>query len=196
MTNDKTQNSLNQTYFKLISLKALLAIPKPPFGIGEHRLRTHTCSLSVNICRLYSVNIRLKWKSSLTFETRNKALTSIVINIFGNSLQLKPRVNHWWSLSDTRIQTNTINGKTSRSVMSTSGRTGQSTYKLPWLSVGHSVTLYAHYGNCVCQLTSMDVHTPYFWSESICTKTKQARCSACNETTIRGWAYGISILPS
>lgn len=52
MTNDKNQNSLNQTYFKLISLEALLAIPKPPFGTGVHRVRTHTCSLSVHICRL------------------------------------------------------------------------------------------------------------------------------------------------
>jgi len=49
MTNDKTQNSLNQTYFKLISLEALLAIPKPPFGTGVYRVRTHTCSLSVHI---------------------------------------------------------------------------------------------------------------------------------------------------
>lgn len=52
MTNDKHQNSLNQTYFKLISLEALFAIPKYPFGIGVHRVKTLTCSLSVHICRL------------------------------------------------------------------------------------------------------------------------------------------------
>lgn len=52
MTNDKHQNSLNQTYFKLISLEALFAIPKYPSGTRVHRVRTPTFSLSVHIFRL------------------------------------------------------------------------------------------------------------------------------------------------
>lgn len=142
------------------------------------------------------VSIRLKKKRSLNFEIKNKALTSIIIKIFENSLQFKPHINHWCSLSDTRIQTNTINGKKPSSVRNTSGRIEQSTYKLPWLSVGYSI-IHVHCRNCACQLKPMDVYIFHFLSENICTKTNQARCSACNETTtIWEWAYGISVLTS
>jgi len=110
-------------------------------------------------------------------------LTSIIINIFENSLQFKPHVNHWCSSTHTRIQTNTINGKTTSSVRNMSGRTAQPTYKLPWLSVGYSIILYDHYRNCAYQLKPMDVYILHFLSENICAKTNQARCLACNETT-------------
>lgn len=119
----------------------------------------------------------------MNFEIQNKALTSITIKIFENNLQFNPDVNHWCSSTDTRIQTNTINGKNTSSVRNRSGRIEQPTYKLPWPSVGYSIILYVHYRNCACQLKPMDVYILHFLSANICAKTNQARCSACNETT-------------
>lgn len=93
--------------------------------------------ICVHLQAVILVNVRLnKKKSSLNFQIKNKALISIIIKIIAKSLQFKPHVNHWCSSPDTRIQTNTINGKTTSSVRNTSGRMEQSTEKLPQLSVG------------------------------------------------------------
>lgn len=98
----------------------------------------------------------------MNFEIKNKALTSIKIKNFENGLQFKPYVHHWCSLTDTRVQISTINGKTTSSVRKTSGRIVQSTYKLSWLSIGYFIILHGVYRNWSCQLKPIDIHTLHF----------------------------------
>lgn len=130
----------------------------------------------------------------MNFEIKNKALTSLIIKNFENGLQFKSCAHHWRSRTDTRVQTNTINGKTTSSARNTSGRIVQSTYKLSWLSAGYFIILHVLYRNWSCQLKPTDIYTLHFCLKNICSQANQARCSACNETTIREWTYGISIL--
>lgn len=98
----------------------------------------------------------------MNFEIKNKALTSVIIKNFENGLQFKPCVHHWCSLTDTRVQTSTINGKTTSSVRNTSGRIVQSTYKLSLLSVGYFIILHVIYRNWSCQLKPIDIYTLHF----------------------------------
>lgn len=63
----------------------------------------------------------------------------------------------------------------------------------------HDFSRILHYSSCRLQKLVLPAETYWylhtsFLSENICSQTNQARCSACSETTIWGWTYGISIL--
>lgn len=143
------------------------------------------------------VNIRLKKKkSSLNFEIKNKALTSIIIKNFENGPQFKP--------CSPLVFTDWHKGSNQYHKWENHQFCKENIWQDCAVHIQAVMTLnrILHYPSCRLQKLVLPAETYWyphtlFLSENICSQTNQARCSACNETTTTwGWTYGISILTS